>query len=236
MHTFTFNMSRIGELRKKVLLRYILVFGVVWASVLVTEYIKSGDNKYNNTTVWPLFVVMPLVIAFSYWRGMKGISKSFETLTVEFTDDAIRYKNYRIDYTIRYAEITDIVQLTDGSLSVRTGNRFKSFVFYPQMHNFDELRSLLANIKPLSTNTLTAQLVKYRLLIGLLVAVGCMVVVASDNKTVLLLVGVPTVASLLYSVYAILVSKVFKSRPWLLLLLLIATTSYLFTLCNKLLN
>src|SRR5687768_15679728 len=148
MRHFTTIKDRFHEVRKKILIAIISVYGV--AVFIVLFIFSSSKTEIDNSWIFTLMLIAP-VLAFTTYRNIKRQKKIFETYRLSITDDAvIREQDNTPTITISKNTIKKIIRTTAGMYCVIGESQFNAIVIPAQIEDRDDLHQVLSEIMPIT--------------------------------------------------------------------------------------
>ena len=185
--------SAIQRFRKSLLLR---VIPLTLMAIVVGLYFGLGPQGDPGLAVVAT-VVIGAAVGFGAWRGFNRQLASLRTLEIVVTDEWIaRRQQGFTPLQIDFSDIRRIVHVRGKGLTV-FGQGMQSFITMPEeIEGFESIRSRLEAAHPLEVRARPSWVARLAplLLILLLAAFGA--VALSDDKLVVLGLGIPLVAIL----------------------------------------
>jgi hypothetical protein len=217
---FKTKANSFDEIRKKVLIKAILsaLIAVLGASII--NYLNIGDGQpFLNIYIIGFILV---VITFGLYRGINRQKLIFNSFKLTLNGNNITREQHNTPIvSIPYSDITEIIKNSNDSFMIKGKSTLDLIIVPSQIEKYVELEKLLANIKPISTNTGKSFLQKFSGIIPIF-AIGLMVFFyVSDDKIIISICGTILLTGLLYSLFEIQKSKNIdnktKNGMWFLL-------------------
>lgn len=185
--------SAIQRYRKALLLRVLplMLIGIVFA--LYVGIGPEGDPAVAVVST----VLVGCAVGFGAWRGFRRQLDSLQTLEIVVTDEWIarRQKGFT-PLQIDFSDIRRILYVRGKGLTV-FGQGMQSFITMPEeIEDFDSIRGRLEAVHPLEVRDKISLGVRLAPLIILLFVAGFAVVALSEDKLLVLGLGIPLVVTL----------------------------------------
>ena len=188
-----------AEIRWHVI-RRTLVLSVV---AMLVGFAISWNNLGPGQGSDGLLLAIPIVIgslAIGLFIGLRRQKEIFESYELELTETHItqRRKNTP-DTSIALDEIQEIRKTTNGVLTIKSENRFRSIIVPIQIENRHELESILSDITEIKSDEKKAVTSVGTRMLPFLVMGLMFLVYSAENKWLVGAAGVLTAAILLWS-------------------------------------
>ena len=182
MRHFTTTKDRFPEVRNKVLIGIISVYGIV--AFVILYMFTSSKTEPDYTLVYTLTIIAP-VLAFSTYRTIKRQKKMFETYLLTITDDTvIREQDNTPTITIAKDRIKKIIRTSAGIYCVIGESQLNAIAIPAQIEDRDDLEQLLSGIMPITAKTSGNALQWFYLAIGMLAVAAAFMGLASEDRIV----------------------------------------------------
>ena len=182
MRHFTTTKDRFPEVRNKVLIGIISVYGIV--AFVILYMFTSSKTEPDYTWVYTLTIIAP-VLAFSTYRTIKRQKKMFETYLLTITDDTvIREQDNTPTITIAKDRIKKIIRTSAGIYCVIGESQLNAIAIPAQIEDRDDLEQLLSGIMPITAKTSGNALQWFYLAIGMLAVAAAFMGLASEDRIV----------------------------------------------------
>ena len=240
MLTFRIKPNGYKEVRKKMLLwgipSYLLMVTIVLVITFSIDYdrndqIKPDSYSNNDPYEWITWALPIIVIAsagcMGFFRALRRIKKAYESYELTISENLIaREQANTPTISIFLGEVDEIIKRRNKILMVR-GKTVRDMILIPaQIENYEQLETVLNEIKPITTKGKTTSWIQLQQLLGL-VAVALMICVYTvDNKIVVGVAGALFTAFFIYSFIQIQKSKNVDYRTkrgrWLTLIVVLS--------------
>lgn len=197
-----------------------------WAVLIflsLVAYSYFTDGLMNAVVLLLLFAAL---FTFSHLRARKRQNQLFYSYTLVIDEIGLTRKQSNLaDASISFRDITSVEQMNRGFLLVRGAAKDDKIAVWPYIENFDEVRSLLENYKPVTPMVYKNIFQKYPLLLSILMLGAFALVYLSNNKIVVGISGLVALVSIGWTFYRIRKSKQVdtstKRFSWVILIFLL---------------
>ena len=244
MLTFRIKPNGYKEVRKKMLLwgipSYLLMVTIVLVITFSIDYdrndqIKPDSYSNNDPYEWITWALPIIVIAsagcMGFFRALRRIKKAYESYELTISENLIaREQANTPTISIFLGEVEEIIKRRNKILMVR-GKTVRDMILIPaQIENYEQLETVLNEIKPITTKGKTTSWIQLQRLLGL-VAVALMICVYTvDNKVVVGVAGALFTALFIYSFLQIQKSKNVDYRTkrsrWITLIVVLSVLGF----------
>jgi hypothetical protein len=185
--------SAIQRFRKALLLR---ILPIILIAVAIGIYVGLGPEGDPGLAVVST-VVIGAAVGFGAWRGFNRQLDSLRTLEIVVTDEWIaRRQQGFTPLQIDFSDIRRILHVRGKGLTV-FGQGMQSFITMPEeIEDFESIRSRLEAVHPLEVRARPSLLARLAPLLLILILFAFGVVALSDDKLLVLGLGIPLVVIL----------------------------------------
>ncbi|POY37812.1 hypothetical protein C3K47_04575 [Solitalea longa] len=223
MENFKIREGGFKEIRNALLIKAIPISLLAASAGLAISHFNSNGQP-DDVNVLPYVIPMMLAaMAFGLYRGVNRQKVIFDSYKLSVDDlSIVREQHNTPTITIDNNELTEIIKKSDGGFVIK-GNSAVNVIAVPaQINEIEKLEKLLAEKKPISTQSNESFLQKYNRILSLF-TIGLMVIVYTDkDKIVVGICGTVLLMLLGYSFYETQRSKNIDNKTkkgmwWLIL-------------------
>lgn len=205
---FTIKPNGFKEVRKRVLIRTIPILLIALSTGLSISYYNQSKKDGDSTV---LYIVIPLLLVYgciSISRSLKKRKQIFESFTLTIDANSI-WRDLKDTPSIHIflTEIEQIHILPNRDLVIKTKEKANLIWVPSQVQDFEELKAMLSEIKPLEENDSIIKKQKWAWALAFASMALLAFVFISTNKIIVILCGIALIG---YSIYVI--EKARKSK------------------------
>src|SRR5688500_15601432 len=90
MHQFSILPTAVKDLKRKLIQTLLFLFAVVIMMLVVIPWVASGEvTTVDSATMLTLFIMLPAILGFTYFTGLKRQKAMLASYKLTITDDAI---------------------------------------------------------------------------------------------------------------------------------------------------
>ncbi|MCW3074515.1 MAG: hypothetical protein JWP69_1584 [Flaviaesturariibacter sp.] len=225
---FSIKKDASKELRNKAIIpNLLLVLSCVIGWIAVVLYASNGD--YKPETLWTSSAIIFIGLSISQYRNIMRQIEAIENFTITIETNSI-YRDIANFPTVQlyHSEIVAIERSKNSDLVLRSNDKENTIYIPNQMENFEELKMLLSQIRPIEESTKKNNLVLKAILSSVcMIVLTAAVFLVSDT----LLLSITWILLLAYVIYYISSTKkskhidnTTKNNSWILVLVLALAT------------
>lgn len=201
MHQFTPRPDSFGEIRKKIIIMMLIIFGGIVFIVLFVPSFISDTVSSDQPTTWPYVLILSSgAMGYSLFIGLKRQKKNFESYVLKITDVAVVREAIHVPViTIPKAAVREIIKNANGSFTIIGESRINAIGVPAQIENPDVLERLLNEIKPVQVRASRTWLERLFIPLSFSGVALMMITFLASNKIIVLSSGLACVVFLTYS-------------------------------------
>lgn len=214
MQQFTLRKDSFGEIKRKAVIRTVPVMLVASAAGIFIG-VSSNTSAADNMNILPVVILIAAVsLAIGLYTGINRQRKLLESYILTIDNHLIKREQLNTPAISLYSnEITEISKSNNGTILIKGRNSSDVIVIPAQVENYNQLETLLQEIKPFTDATSAVSVLnKYQRVLSL-ISVGLMVCFyISTNKMVIATTGIILIVLMGWSILKVRTNKNIDSK------------------------
>jgi hypothetical protein len=216
MNQFSLLPSASKGLRKGVLIRLAIAFGVVLTMVFIVPMIMAGSMEIDRASIIMILLLFTVLFPITYKTSIRRLESAWSTYKLTIGSNSItRESKNTPTIVIPFDEVKEIVRNADGSYVVKGSSLLNAIGVPVGVERAEELEALLGAVKPITRKTQVSPWQRFQY-VGMVAGAGIwFAAFVVNNKFVATIAGIVFVGLMGYTKYVVQYSKnVDKRTRW----------------------